>query len=609
MRSSLSAFPFDELVGFEASRCSARQAGSDVLGRGERSTGNRLAAQRRRALGFLAGSTGALLGLLLVVACAGGESATTGPRADAAGAADVLASAATPTFVDEQVDEQVDEPIDEKNGVKSDAKKGDDARDAWVVPDAMGDVYAANCSVCHGPAFEGSALGPALNAPELVHGSDLESLVASMSKGFGAKMPAFGQTLPASDIRGLAIYLMEKREGDRGDKGTGVGAPPVIPAGTIETKHHAFRIRRLRGDISEPYSLAALPDGRMLVTEKMRGLSLVAADGSSATLVKGTPKVYADSALRGTAYAGMGWMHDVALHPDYAKNGWIYVSFGDRCESCNAASRASGRPVVMVKLVRGRIEGEAWVDQETIWEGPKESYQDGLENGAAARITFDDAGHVFLAVGHFVDYRGVQDLDQPFGKIMRVRDDGRIPADNPFVKTPGALPSIYTVGHRVVQGLAFDPATRRVWASEHGPRGGDELNWIRGGVNYGWPVISEGVDYDGRPIHYAEELGIEIDRATLERPKIAWTPSPGASNLVFYRGAAFPKWRDHAIVATLAKNELWRYVLDERGEVEHEVLIAGLGRFRDVDIAPDGSLVVLIEHRAGSQILRIEPVR
>jgi glucose/arabinose dehydrogenase len=270
-------------------------------------------------------------------------------------------------------------------------------------------------------------------------------------------------------------------------------------------------------------------------------------------------------------------------------------------------SRETGRPVVMVKLVRGRLEGNAWVDQQTIWEAPKESYQDGLENGAGARIEFDDAGHVYLVVGQFVDYAGIQDLDQPYGKIMRVRDDGRIPADNPFVKVPGALPSIYTLGHRVPQGLAFDRATGRLWSTEHGPRGGDECNQIESGINFGWPVISEGVDYDGRPIHYAEELGLEVDTSTLARPKLHWTPSPGVSSLVFYRGAAFPKWQDHAIIATLAKNDLWRYVLDENGEVERETLIAGLGRFRDVEVGPTGEILVLLEHRAGSQILRLDP--
>lgn len=524
-----------------------------------------------------------LFALLASLACAGGEG---GPASEANSKASVAVPSALP---------------------ESSEKQGDDARDAWVVPDAMGDVYAANCAVCHGPALEGSALGSALNGPSLVHGDSVEAIVASISQGFGEKMPGWAAALPAADIRGLAIYLLEQREGDRGDQGTGVGEPPILPAEVQTTKLHDFTIRLVRGGFSEPYSIAPLPDGRILVTEKMRGLSIVAADGASATLVTGTPKVYADSQLRGTAYAGMGWMHEVALHPDFASNGWIYLLYGDRCEGCNAASRETGRPVVMLKLVRGRLSGSAWVDQQTIWEAPKETYQDGLENGAGARIEFDDAGHVYFVVGQFVDYAGIQDLDQPYGKIMRVHDDGRIPADNPFVDVSGALPAIYSLGHRVVQGLAFDRETGRLWATEHGPRGGDECNLIRSGVNYGWPVVSEGVDYDGRPIHYAEELGLEVDPKSLEPPRIHWTPSPGASSLVFYRGAAFPKWQDQAIVATLSKNDLWRYVLDENGEVEHETLIAGLGRFRDVEIAPNGEILLLLEHRAGSQILRLEP--
>ncbi len=526
-----------------------------------------------------------LFALLAGLACAGGDGRSA-PAADAS-------APSTPAAA--------------SSGETAEAKS-DDARDAWVVPDAMGAIYAANCAVCHGPALEGSALGSALNGP-LVHGDSVEAVTASITDGFGEKMPGWAATIPAADIRGLAIYLLEKREGDRGDKGTGVGEPPVLPTTVQKTKLHDFTIRLVRGGFAEPYSIAPLPDGRILVTEKMRGLSIVSADGASATLVTGTPKVWADSQLRGTAYAGMGWMHEVALHPDFATNGWIYLLYGDRCEGCNAASRVTGRPVVMLKLVRGRLSGSTWTDQQTIWEAPKDFYQDGLENGAGARIEFDDAGHVYFVVGQFVDYAGIQDLDRPYGKIMRVRDDGRIPADNPFLSVSGALPAIYTLGHRVPQGLAFDRATGRLWATEHGPRGGDELNLIRPGVNYGWPVISEGVDYDGRPIHYAQELGLTVDPATLERPLVHWTPSPGASSLVFYRGAAFPKWQDQAIIATLSKNDLWRYVLDENGEVEHETLIAGLGRFRDVEIGPGGEILLLLEHRAGSQILRLEPAR
>ena len=170
-----------------------------------------------------------------------------------------------------------------------------------------------------------------------------------------------------------------------------------------------------------------------------------------------------------------------------------------------------------------------------------------------------------------------------------------------------ALPSIWTLGHRNAQGIDFDRRTGLLWSSEHGPRGGDELNWIRPGHNYGWPMVSLGVDYDGRPVPYAKKLGIEYDPADLTPTVIDWTPSPGVSSIVFYRGVLFPEWQDHLIVGTLSRGDLWRYVVDEHGEQEREVLIDGLGRFRDVEVGPNGELIALLEHRSGSMILRIKP--
>jgi glucose/arabinose dehydrogenase/mono/diheme cytochrome c family protein len=490
----------------------------------------------------------------------------------------------------------------------ADEEEGDPGRDAWVLPDEMGALYQTQCAVCHGKGFEGAAQGPALVGRPLTHGEGVDELIQSITRGNpAAGMPAWGGVLPESEIRGLVIFLLEKREGDRGAAGQGVGEPPVIPSEPVPTRDYALRVETVHTGLTEPYSIAPLPDGRFLVTEKMRGLSIVSADGANATLVTGTPRAYDDSVLRGTAYTGSGWFHEVELHPDYGQNGWIYLSFGDRCEDCNAASRETGQPVTMVKLVRGRLEGTRWVDQETIWEAPKETYLPGVENGAAARIAFDDLGYVYLTIGSITDYSHIQSLDRPDGKIIRVHDDGRVPEDNPFLDTPGALPGIWTLGHRNPQGIDFDRSTGLLWSSEHGPRGGDEGNLLLPGHNYGWPLVSLGVDYDGYPIHYAKEYGIEFDPAALTGPRIDWTPSPGVSSILFYRGSAFPKWRDHMIVATLAKNDLWRYVVDENGEVEHETLIAGLGRFRDVELGAQGELIVVLEHRAGSQILRITP--
>ena len=486
--------------------------------------------------------------------------------------------------------------------------ESDPGRDAWVLPDQMGGIYREHCAVCHGAKLEGAAQGPSLLGP-LTRGESVGEVTASIALGFPEQnMPRWAETLPSDDIRGLAIYLLEQRIELADEQRRGTGPPPEIPAGRIESELHDFVMKPVIGGIEEPYSIAPLPDGRILVTEKMRGVSIVSADGSRRTLITGTPRFFDDAILRGTTYAGTGWAHEVALHPDFVRNGWIYLSYGDRCSGCNEASREAGVPVTMLKLVRGRLEGTTWVDQQTIWQAPRETYQAGLENGAGARIAFDDVGHVYLAIGVFTDYRGIQDLGQPQGKIHRMTDDGRVPSGNPWLETRGAMPSAFTLGHRNPQGLDFDFRTLTLWSSEHGPRGGDEGNLIRAGRNYGWPLVSLGVDYDGRPIRYAKEYGIEFDPNDLEPPKIDWTPSPGVSSIVFYRGRAFPKWRHHLIVATLAGNDLLRIVVDENGARHSETLLEDLGRFRDVEVGPNGELVVLIEHRAGSRIVRIEPV-
>ncbi|MCH2170297.1 PQQ-dependent sugar dehydrogenase [Myxococcota bacterium] len=490
----------------------------------------------------------------------------------------------------------------------SDAEMMEDSRDAWVAPDEMGGIYEAQCAVCHGAGMEGTAQGPSLLIEPLVHGQSVDGLVESIAKGFPDRgMPGWSQVLDPDDIRGLSIYLLEQRAIDTGEAGLGIGEPPEVPSQPIEGELHRFVLRPVFGGLSEPYSIAPLPDGRILVAEKMLGLRIVAADGKTSTRVTGTPRFYTDSVIRGTTLAGNGWAHEAALHPAYSENGWIYLSYGDRCQDCNEASRESGRPVSMLKLVRGRLDGSRWVDQETIWEAPKDTYQDGLENGAGARIAFDDQGYVYLSFGELTDYRGIQDLGLPYGKIHRMHDDGRTPVDNPWVDEPGAMKSAFTLGHRNPQGLAFDHSTGRLWESEHGPRGGDEANLIRSGLNYGWPLVSLGVDYDGRPIRYAEKYGIEFDPADLEPTTVDWTPSPGVSSIVFYRGEAFPRWQNHMLVATLKQNELWRVVIDESGAQHTEVLIRGLGRFRDVEVDPQGDVLVLLEHRAGSQIVRLEP--
>lgn len=481
-----------------------------------------------------------------------------------------------------------------------------DSRDAWVSPDKIIHVYQEKCANCHGEHYKGSAIGPSLLSKALAGGNGIGDIVASISEGNAAKgMPAWKATMDSDEIRSMAIFLLEQRSEDNGDAGMGAGPLAAIPSDVQSTERHSYLLELVAEGISHPYALAVLPNGDILFTEKSAGLSLVDTANGVTTRIQGTPTVYADSVLRGTTWAGNGWMHDVALHPDYPNNGWIYLSLGERCGECVGENQ---RPLSMLTLIRGRIENGQWVDQQTIWRAEPQHYIAELENGMGARIAFDNAGHVFLTVGNVDElYRGVQNLATPFGKILRLRDDGSVPHDNPFIENQGALPSIYALGFRTPQGLAWNNSTDNLWASEHGPRGGDEANVIKAGRNYGWPLTSLGIDYDGSKIDYGPSLGIKVDPEALTGPVIDWTPSLGVSNILFYQGASFPQWQNNMIVATLKKNDLIRIRLENDTVVETETVIKGLGRFRDIALDQKGRLYLLLEHLEGSRIVRMKP--
>lgn len=484
----------------------------------------------------------------------------------------------------------------------------------FVLGKLMEDPYIAryeeNCSVCHGVDFRGTPLGRPLIGNDLVHGDSIAQLSQSISAGFPLTgMPAWGEVLDEGEIKSLAILISEMRV-DRNMTDFKVSEPLVIPAGTIGSDEHDFRIESFARDLHPlPYSIAPLPDGRILLTEKTQGLSVISADGQQSALIKGTPKVYDDGITLRSLKMGLGWMMDVALHPNYEENGWIYLHYGDRCNDCNALSRKSPFPVSMNKLVRGRIQDETWVDQEVIWEADIESYTSTPDLGAGGRISFDDRGHVFISIGikGLSNFHGVQDLSLPPGKIHRVYDDGRIPLDNPYVDVPGALASIWTYGHRSPQGLEFNYETGQMWSTEMGPRGGDELNLLLPGRNYGWPLYSKGMDYDGTPVEYGEELGIEYDLADIEQTRIDLTPSPAIASFIFYRGDAFANWFNNIIVGSLKATELYRIVVENDHVTEMETLIKSLARIRDVEAGPDGNIYLLLEHADGGQIVRLVP--
>ncbi len=470
-----------------------------------------------------------------------------------------------------------------------------------VMRDPFAPVYEEHCTECHGEDLQGTPLGVPLVGRELLHGESAEAIAASIAQGFPlAGMPAFGEALDEGRIRGLSILIAEKRA-HYGRADFKVDAPLVMPEGPVPSEEHAFRLETVANGLDPlPFSIAPLPDGGFLLTEKMRGLRIVSADGVQSALVQGTPPAHEGGFELLQLVYGNGWMLDVAIHPAYETNGWVYLHFGDRCAECDTS---------MNKLIRGRIREGRWVDEETIWSAAEETYTRTPDMGAGGRICFDDRGHVFLSVGikGTSNYHGIQDLGLPYGKIHRVHEDGRVPADNPFANDPDALPSIWTYGHRSPQGLEFDPSTGRLWSTEMGPRGGDELNLLRPGRNYGWPLTSKGVDYDGTPVEYGKDLGIAVDLATIEQPVVDLTPSPAVSSFAFYRGEAFPGWRGHALVGTLKATELYRWVLDGDRVVHRETLLSGLARIRDVEIGPDGLPYLLLEHASGGRVVRLVP--
>jgi aldose sugar dehydrogenase len=481
-------------------------------------------------------------------------------------------------------------------------------------PDPFAVPYTENCAVCHGANLEGAAQGTPLAGRDLKHGDSVDQIAKSIAQGFPeARMPGFSGTLDAVQIQRLAIFISEKRS-QLAYTDFKVSAPPIVPEGPIKSEAHTFRIETVVTGLAPlPYSIASLPDGSILLSEKTRGLSIISPSGKQSELIKGTPNAFNDGfQVPGILLVfGMGYLLDVAPHPDYEKNGWIYLHYTDRCSDCNEASRKSRRPVSMNAVIRGRIRNGEWVDQQTIWKTDIENYSGTPDMAAGGRLAFDGKGHVFFSVGikGASESAGIQDLKLPYGKIHRLNDDGSIPKDNPFVAVSGALPSLWSYGHRSPQGLEFNRKTRQLWGTEMGQRGGDEVNLLEPGRNYGWPLYSKGLKYDGTPVDYGKELGITFDLKDIVQPVVDLTPSPAVSSFAFYEGAAFPKWRGDMIVGTLKATELYRMEMKRGRVVRTETLLSGLGRIRDVAVAGDGAVYLLIEHQSGGRILKLVPAK
>jgi len=336
--------------------------------------------------------------------------------------------------------------------------------------------------------------------------------------------------------------------------------------------------------LAHPWAIAFLPGGRMLVTERPGRMRIVGQDGQLSPALGGVPRVFA---------SGQGGLHDVVLDRGYAQNHTIYFCFA---EPAGGGGRTALGRARLIDEGMPRLEAVSVIFHQ---EGPLSS-----GNHFGCRIAQSPDNNLFLTLGeHFTTRDQAQNLANHLGKIIRIRPDGSVPADNPFVGRQGAKPEIWSYGHRNPQGLAFHPATGRLWEHEHGPRGGDEINIIEAGNNYGWPVIGYGIDYNGAKIHESTH------KEGMEQPIWYWVPSIAPSGMAFYSADLFPAWQGNLFIGALAGEILVRLELDGEKISKEERLLHQLGeRIRDVRQGPDGALWLATDNSSG-RILRVAPAR
>lgn len=437
-------------------------------------------------------------------------------------------------------------------------------------------IAAELCVNCHGPSLTG------IPAPNLLdyfwnHGGSDEEVKRSIREGWPQSgMPAFRGILSEEEIEGLLRHLRAQAAEFRQGR-IRIPAPPAVMA--FRTEKQAFRLETLEDGLETPWGMAFLPDGRLLVTERPGRLRVLRDGKLDPAPIAGLPEVFVKQD---------GGLLDVAVHPDHAQNGWIYLAYTEKGNEPDTS---------MTVVVRGRIRDHRWCEQQTLFRADPKFYIPKDTSHYGCRFLFDPAGNLFFTLGDRGRPEEAQDLSSPLGKIHRIAADGSIPADNPFLKTPGALPTVWSYGHRHPQGLAYHPESGRLWETEHGPTGGDELNVLQPAHNYGWPVVSAGT--------HAERT-FAAGREGMDAPAAFWTPSLAPSGIGFYAGERFPGWRNSLFVACLAGQQLRRIETEGDRVTHQEPLFKELGRVRHVLTGPDGMLYLAFN--GPDRVARIVPL-
>lgn len=429
--------------------------------------------------------------------------------------------------------------------------------------------YHQYCATCHGANFQGG-LGKSLVDGKWQFGDKDSDMANNIKSGFPQNgMPAFKDVLSDSDIDDLVAFIRNKEKE--------FVQPDYKVEEVVETFDYNVKVELVTDEVEEPWGIAFLSNSKILITEKPGAVRIIE-NGKLSKPINNIPKV---------RYGGQGGMLDVAVDPDYKDNGWIYLSYSHDIDGKG-----------MTKLVRGKLNNNNWTSEEVLYQAADEQYID-TKHHFGSRIVFDDKGHLYFSIGDRGKRKQAQDINKPNGKIHRIKTNGDIPEDNPFVNNDNAVPSIFSYGNRNAQGLSIHPETGDLWESEHGQKGGDEINIIKSGKNYGWDKITYGRNYDGSvSSKYVKLPGMEV-------PIFFWRPSIAVCGIDFYKGNLFKKWKNHLVVGALKYEEVRLLDIEENRVIHEETILKDAGRVRDVSVSPDGSIYVALNEP--HKIVRLIP--
>ena len=431
-------------------------------------------------------------------------------------------------------------------------------------------LYTQYCGTCHGAEHQGG-MSQSLADSEWEFGSDDESIIKNIKDGIDElSMPSFKEVLLDEDINNLVAYIRQEEKNRKPKDHKTIDV--------LETFEYSVNVQLYAENLEEPWAIDFISPQKAIVTEKPGRLRIIENGKLLDAPIIGIPKVL---------YESQGGLLDVAVDPEYSENGWIYLSFSHEIDN-----------LAMTKVVRGKLNGKQWVKEETLFESPPQYYLE-TRHHYGSRIVFDDDGHLFFSIGDRGKRNHAQDISRPNGKIHRINKDGSIPKDNPFVGVDGAMESIFAFGSRNAQGLAINPITGKLWETEHGQKGGDEVNIIHPGLNYGWDKITYGRNYDGTvSTEFVKLPGMEI-------PILFWRPSIATCGLNFYKGELFSKWQNHLIVGALKYEEVRLLDIENDRVIHQEIILKDAGRVRDICSGPDGAIYVVL-NKPGN-ILRLTP--